>query len=141
MDKRAFLHDWFQRVWIDGELDAIGEFFTPNSQAAGVMQGLDLRPEDFEELIPALMRMLSAPTVTILRHMETDDWFWALLIVHAKTADTLSPIEFTAQVAMRFENDRIAEAYNHFDLISFFEQLGVLPPEAMALFLSGESLT
>ena len=141
MDKLAFLQNWFQRVWIDGDLDAIGEFFTPNSQAAGVMQGLDLRPEDFEELIPALMRMMSAPTVTILRHLETEDWLWALLVVRAKTADTLSPIEFTAQVAMRFDNGRIAEAFNHFDLLSFFEQLGVLPPEAMALFLSGESLT
>jgi hypothetical protein len=41
---------------------------------------------------------------------------------------------------MRYEGDRIAEAYNHFDMISFFEQLGAFPPETMALCMSGERL-
>ncbi|MDD8023756.1 MAG: nuclear transport factor 2 family protein [Paracoccaceae bacterium] len=141
MSKLALLHDWFERVWIGGDLAAIPQFFTEDSRAAGVMRGLDLGPQEFTELIPALLNLIEAPTATILRHIETDDWLWALLVVHAKSAATLEPMEFTAQVSMRYEGDRIAEAYNHFDMISFFEQLGAFPPETMALCLSGERLS
>lgn len=41
---------------------------------------------------------------------------------------------------LRFEGDLFAEAYNHFDMIAMFEHLGALPPETMALCLSGERL-
>lgn len=141
MSKLDILNAWFGRVWIGGDLAAIGDFFTANSSAAGVMRGLDMRPEDFAELIPALMRMIAEPQVEVLRHIETDDWLWVLIRVSATSVTTGAPVEFTAQISMRFEADRIAEAYNHVDLISFLEQMGALPAETLALCLSGERLS
>jgi hypothetical protein len=44
-------------------------------------------------------------------------------------------------MAIRFEGDRFAEAYNHFDMLTMFENLGALPPETLALCLSGERLS
>ncbi|MDF2143126.1 nuclear transport factor 2 family protein [Paenirhodobacter sp. CAU 1674] len=140
MSKLTLLNDWFERVWVGGDLAAIPQFFTEDSRAAGVMRGLDLGPQEFAELIPALLSLIEDPSATVLRHIENRDWLWALLLVRAKSAETLEPIEFTAQVAMRYEGERIAEAYNHFDMISFFEQLGAFPPETMALCMSGERL-
>lgn len=141
MSKLDILNAWFGRVWIGGDLAAIGDFFTPNSAASGVMRGLDMRPEDFAELIPALMRMIDTPQVEVLRHIETDDWLWVLMRITATSAHSGATVEFTAQISMRFEGDRIAEAYNHFDLLSFLEQMGALPAETLALCLSGERLS
>lgn len=140
MEKLQILQNWFARVWIGGELDAIGEFFTEAALASGVMPGLELQRDEFAELIPALMGMISDPTVEIPRWFEGGDWLWVLMRIRANSTQDLSPIDFTAQIAMRFEGNRIAEAYNHFDLIAFLEQVGALPPETMALCLSGEHL-
>lgn len=140
MEKLAILQDWFSRVWIGGDLAAIGAFFTEEALASGVMPGLELQRDDFAELIPALMRMIVEPRVEIPRWFEGGDWLWVLMRIQAKSAQNLAPIDFTAQISMRFEGNRIAEAYNHFDLIAFLEQVGALPPETMALCLSGEHL-
>ena len=85
----------------------------------------------------------SPPTptaVTTLRAVETGDWLWMLVQVTGISAQDGRDLSFTGQVAMRFEGDKIAEAYNHFDFISFFEQIGALPEETIALCLSGEQL-
>lgn len=141
MTKLDILNAWFARVWIAGDYAAIETFFTPDSAASGVMRGLDLRPADFAELIPALMRFIESPAVDVLRSMETDDWLWVLARITATAAQSGAPVDFTAQIAMRFEGERIAEAYNHVDLVSLLEQLGALPAETLALCLSGERLS
>lgn len=138
--KLDILQDWFQRVWIGGELDRIGDYFTPASQASGLMTGLEMRPDEFRELVPALRFMLDEPELRIERHVETPDWLWALINVRARAADSQQPLEFSGQMMIRFEGNRFAEAFNHFDMIAMFEQLGALPPETMALCLSGERL-
>ena len=138
--KLDILQEWFQRVWIGGDLDRIGDYFTPASQASGLMAGLDVRPDEFRELVPALRFMLNNLVLTVERHVETPDWLWALVTVRAHAADFQAPVEFSGQLMIRFEEDRFAEAFNHFDMIAMFEQLGALPAETMALCLSGERL-
>lgn len=140
MSKLDIFNSWFSRVWVGGELGTIAEYFTEDSSASGVMRGLDMRPEDFAELIPALMRMIDAPQMEVLRHIETEAWLWVLVRLRATSARTGAAVEFTAQISMRFEGERIAEAYNHVDLLGFLEQLGALPEETLALCLSGERL-
>lgn len=140
ISKLDLVQKWYQRVWIGGDLGAISDYFTADVQAAGVMPGLDLRPADFAELIPALMRLVVHPSFTVLRHLETDDWLWALIRFQAQTAAELAPVDVTSQLCVRFSDGRIAEAYNHVDMLSFFEQLGALPADTMALCLMGERL-
>jgi hypothetical protein len=139
MSRIASMQAWFQRVWVDQDLEGIEDSFT-HRDAAGGLRGLDLRPEDFRELVPAMRALFDAPKITVLRAVETDDWLWILLQVDGVGVPTGEALSFTGQVALRFEGEKIAEAYNHFDFISFFEQLGALPPETIALCLSGETL-
>lgn len=139
-DKLAFMADWFQRVWIDGDLDAIGGFFAPRSVARGLMTGLDMQPDEFREIIPAIMSLISTPVIRVVRHCETDDWLWALVTVEAKAARSLAPVQFSGQIMTRFSDGKIAEAFNQFDMIALFEQIGAMPAETVALCLSGEQL-
>jgi hypothetical protein len=138
--KTDMLQDWFNRVWIGGDTAAIDAFFVPKPVASGLMTGLDMQPAEFKELIPALQSMLVAPEISVARMIETEDWLWVLLSVRARTAHTHEPVEFSGQMAIRFENGLFAEAYNHFDMVTMFEHLGALPPETLALCLSGERL-
>ncbi|MCL7466413.1 nuclear transport factor 2 family protein [Phaeovulum sp. NW3] len=141
MDRKLdLLQNWLQRVWIDGYLDTIDQFFTPAACARGLMAGLDIHPDEFAELVPALRALLTGIDVQIARHVGTGDWLWALITVKARARHSLAPVEFSGQLMLRFEGDLFAEAYNHFDMIAMFEHLGALPPETMALCLSGERL-
>lgn len=140
MTKLDLLDDWYRRVWVESDLDAIDSFFTPRSVASGLMDELQVGPEDFREFVPAVMRLIREPVVMIDTHMDTGDWLWALVTISAKSAKSMTPVKFSGQVMMRVENGKIAEAFNHFDFITFFEQLELLPPHTVALCLSGERL-
>lgn len=140
MDKLSFLQDWYQKVWIEGDMGAIEAFFDPDSVANGLMRDLQVGPEDFRALVPAILRLVRDQVVRIERHVETDDWLWALIVVEARAARTMKPVRIDGQVMMRFEGGKIAEAFNHFDYITFFEQVELMPADTMALCFSGEVL-
>ena len=78
--------------------------------------------------------------IRIDRSIEAGDWLWAQISVHAVTAEGMAPICAAGQVMMRIEGDRITEAYNAFDFLTFFQQAGLLPEDAFLLLLSGERL-
>ncbi|SOB93070.1 nuclear transport factor 2 family protein [Rhodobacter maris] len=140
MGKLDILRDWYDRVWIAGDLDAINDFFPQGTEATGIMPGLSLAPRDFAEFIPLMRSLVTDLRYEVLRHAEGDDWLWALLRFQGKTRRDHRPIDVSSQVAVRFTGDRFAEAYNMTDMITFFEQIGALPEQAMALCLMGEQL-
>ena len=140
MDKIARLEEWYRTVWLQGDLRAIVNFFPPDAFETGFMPGHSMRPADFAELVPLLMRLVSDPSYEILRHFETEDWLWVLVRFRATAKSNGAPIEFTSQLAVRFEGNRFREAFNHADMLSFFGQIGALPAEVMALCLMGEQL-
>lgn len=140
MTKLDLLKDWYQRIWIDGDLDAIDSFFAPASAASGLVADLAVGPDDFRALIPAILRLIREPTFSIDRHLDAGDWLWALVVVKAKAAGSMADVVVPGQVMMRVENGKIVEAFNQFDFLALFEQLDLLPPNAFMLCLSGEAL-
>ena len=140
MSNLDILKDWYDRVWIGGDLAAIADFFPPGTGAAGIMPGLSLGAHDFAELIPMMTRLVTDLQYEVARHVEADDWLWALVRVQGRAARSRAPIDISTQVAVRFENGRFVEAYNNADMLAFFEQIGALPENTMALCLMGERL-
>jgi len=43
-------------------------------------------------------------------------------------------------VFCRFKDGQIVEAYNSFDFVGFFEQLGLLPESTIAICMSGQPI-
>jgi hypothetical protein len=140
MARLDILKDWYDRVLLGGDMAAIAEFFPPGVQAMGIMPSLSLGSGDFAELIPAMKQLVIDLGYTVERHVEAEDWLWALIRFHGRAARTLAPIDITAQVAVRFAGGRFVEAHNTADMLSFFEQIGALPADTMALCLMGEQL-
>lgn len=140
MTNLDILSEWYRRVWIEGDLAAIDDYFAPSAGAEGIMADGQVSAEDFRAFVPAMRAHVRDPSFEITRSIETPDWVWAQLSVRAVTAQGLDPVSVSGQVACRFEAGRIVEAYNSFDFIPFFEQAGLLPRDALLLLLSGERL-
>ena len=124
----AALKAWFEKVWVNGDVDAVDEFFSPDGHAEGMMTGFEIGPDDFKELVPAVRAHLRDLTISVDRSLASGEWFWALVRLNAKSAATLEPVMIGGQVMMRVGPDgKIVEAFNNFDFIAFFEQIGALP--------------
>ncbi|MBZ4021459.1 hypothetical protein CKO11_03140 [Rhodobacter sp. TJ_12] len=140
MSHLDILKNWYDRVWIGGDIAAIPEFFPEDSAANGLLPDLSLTPRDFAEFIPAMQAVVQDMHYEILRHIETEDWLWALVRFHGYARRNAAPVDMTSQVAVRIANGQFVEAHNTTDMLQFFEQIRALPQNAMALLLSGEQL-
>ncbi len=140
MSHLALLNDFYKTAWIDGDIAAIDRYFTARTEAHGMMGEGEVGPEDFKVLIPAFRAGIRDITVRYNRVVEMGDWLFAHVTAEALTANGLDPVRASGMCMMRVENGLVAEAYNSFDFLSFFEQMGQLPNEALALLLSGETI-
>ena len=140
MSHLTLLNDFYQTVWIDGDLTAIDRFFRPRTEAHGILADGQVGPEDFKVVVPAFRALMRDMRVVIDRHVEMGDWLWAHVSLHAMTATGMDPVQAAGMVMMRVEDGFVREAYNSFDFITFFEQTGLLPRDAFALMLSGEAI-
>ena len=140
MTKLELLGNWYRRVWVEADPDAIDDYFAPRAGANGLMPDGQVSAEDFRALVPALLSLVRNLRIEVDRSIETDDWLWAQITVHATHAQGVNQIRASGQIMMRIEGDKIVEAYNAFDFITFFEQAGLLPEDAFLLLLSGERI-
>lgn len=140
MTKLELLREWYRRVWVEADPGAIDDYFAPRAGADGLMPDGQVSAEDFRALVPALLSVVRNLRIEIDRSIETEDWLWAQITVHAIHAQGMEPIRAGGQIMMRIEGTKIVEAYNAFDFITFFEQVGLLPADAFLLLLSGERI-
>ncbi len=139
MSQLELLKQWYDRVWIQQDLDAIGRFFTPDVEAQGVMD-FGVGPDDFRVLAEALLAQVEISEIRFDREVEMGDWVWATLTVRAVTLADRAPVHTTGQIMVRITNGQVVEAYNQIDFLTFFEQMGYLPADSLALCLSGEGI-
>lgn len=140
MSKKDILEEWYQRVWIEGDLNAIDEMFMPDTKAAGLVPEMRMGPDEFRELVPMFLDMVENPKVTLDKVMEDGDWASALYSMRVTDSATGKPVMGTGQLFARFEGDKMVETYNSFDFMSFFEQVGLLPEQSLALCLTGQRI-
>ncbi len=140
MSHLTLLNDFYKTVWIDGDLASIDRFFQPRTEAHGILADGQVGAEDFKVIVPAFRAMMRDMRVSVDRHVEMDEWLWAHVSLHAVTIVGANPVHAAGMVMMRVENGQVAEAYNSFDFITFFEQIGLLPRDSFALLLSGEAI-
>jgi SnoaL-like polyketide cyclase len=140
MQKIDILRAWYQRVWVDQDLDAIDSFFAPRTGADGIMPDGQVGAEDFRALVPALTARVRDLAIDIDRWHDSGDWLWAQITARALPAGGSRMVAAQGQVMLRFDGDLIAESYNTFDFLTLFSQVGQLPEDALLLLLSGERL-
>jgi len=139
MDGRRILETWFRQVWIDGDFDAVDRMFPATTEATGLMD-FAVRAEDIKAVVPAFRALVATPSLRIERVIESGDWISALVTFHGTAITTGRPVAVSGQLMVRVQGGVFTEAYNHMDLLGFFEKIGALPDNAVALALAGEPI-
>ena len=129
----SILHEWFHRVWTEGDRNAVYELLAPNA----VIHELNERSEDargpeefllffdrFRSAIPDMKTEAEEPLAVGDRVAAR----WTATGTH--TGDQLGfpatqqKLRVSGMSFARIENGRIAEGWNIWDRLAFMQQLG-----------------
>jgi steroid delta-isomerase-like uncharacterized protein len=140
-ENKALVRRWFEEVWNRGRAEAIDEMFAEDGVAyglagdAGSLRGpAAFRPfhRSFREAFPDI-------EVVVEDVIAEGDKLAARCSVRAKhQGDTLGfratgrPMEITGMTFARVRDGKIVEAWNNFDFMAMFGQLGALRLDAPA---------
>lgn len=140
MTRAEILREWYDRVWEQGDLDAIGELFAPSTMAEGLIPEMQVGVDDFRDFVMAFQQLVGDMKVDLPLVIEHGDWVSAVVRIHTSRADNGAPVEVTGQVMARVAGGKMTEAYNQVDFISLFEQLGQFPADTLPISMTGQRL-
>ena len=135
-ENKALVRRWFDEVWNKGREEAIDEMFAADGIAHGLgdesnktMRG----PVDYKPFFRTFRSAFPGIEVLVEDTIAEGDKVAARCRVRGKhESDSLGfaatglPTEFTGITIVRIEGGKIVEAWNNFDFMTMFKQLGAL---------------
>ena len=140
MSHADLLREWYSEVWEQGNTDAIDRYFAPETMAEGLIPEMQVGADDFRDLVMAFRHILGEIHVDLPKIIENGDWVSAIIHLRTTRADNGAPLQATGSVVGRIKDGRMVEAYNQFDFISLFEQLGQFPQDTLPVCMTGQRL-
>ena len=139
-DNVALVRRWFEEVWNKGRAEAIDELFDEEGLAHGLADetGAPLRgPANFRVFHSRFREAFPGVEVIVDDAISEGDRVAARCTVRGRHeggtlgfAATQRAVEFTGMTFARVRGGKIVEAWNNFDFMSMFQQLGALRLEA-----------
>ncbi|HEX8119556.1 MAG TPA: ester cyclase [Pyrinomonadaceae bacterium] len=139
-DNAAVVRRWFEEVWNKGRADAIEEMFDEEGVAHGLADesGAGLRgPAHFRVFHQRFREAFPGVEVVVDDTVSEGDKVAARCTVRGRheghslgLAATNRPVEFSGITFARIRDGKIVEAWNNFDFMSMFQQLGALRLDA-----------
>ena len=133
---KALVRRWFEEVWNKGRSDAISEMFADEGIAHGLSDDPvnPLRgPAGFLPFHAQFREAFPNIEVVVEDQIAEGDLVATRCSVRGKhTGDSLgfaatqSPVEFTGITITRIKDGKIAEAWNNFDFMKMYRQLGAI---------------
>lgn len=135
-ENKALIRRWFEEVWNKGREDAIDEMFAADGIAHGLTDesGEAMRgPIDYKPFFRSFRTAFPDIEVIVEDTVSEGDKVAARCRVRGKhQSDTLGfaatqqPMDITGITIVRVRDGKIVEAWNNFDFMSMFRQLGKL---------------
>lgn len=133
MAEAEFMHRWFEEVWNNQNEAAIEEMFA----ADGVGHGLGAEPIVGPEMFKVFHRAFVSAYPDLKVHVEDTVVEGDKIAVRCRVtgshdghgigiAPTNTPVEFTGMVIVRMKDGKIAEAWNEFNFMEMYKQVGAL---------------
>ena len=136
MAYETYLHRWFEEVWNNRREDAIDEMAAEDVVAHGLTdeKGETVSGrEGFKTLHRAFLSAYPDLKITVEDAITEGDKIAARCTVRAThageglgVAPTNQPIEFTGLVIVKIKDGKIVEAWNEFDFMKMYSQVGAL---------------
>jgi steroid delta-isomerase-like uncharacterized protein len=127
---------WFEEVWNKGRADAIDEMLSPNAVVHGLSDDstVPLRgPEDFKPFHRRFRDAFPGLTVSVDDLVAEGDKVTARCSVRGiHEGDSLgfdatqAEVEFDGIAIVRIEDGMIVEAWNNFDFMKMYQQVGAI---------------
>ena len=127
---------WFDEVWNKGREEAIDEMFAADGIAHGLADEAGnalLGPQEFKPFFRKFRSAFPEMKVVVEDTVAEGDKVAARCSVRGQHqsdslgfAATGQATEFTGITIVRIENGKIAEAWNNFDFLTMYKQLGAL---------------
>ena len=128
-------HRWFEQVWNQQREDAIDELLAKDCIAHGLVDatGAEVRgPEGFKAFYRGYRQMFPDMRISVEDTVVEGDSVAARCVVTAThtgpgitSAPTGKPVTITGMCFLRIKDGQIAEAWNNFDFLTLYQQLGM----------------
>jgi predicted ester cyclase len=129
----SLLSRWFQEVWNNGNEKVIHELITGDAIAHGITdENLHRGPDGFKSFYNDFRNQFSNIVVTVDDVISQDDFEAGRCNVKAIHTESGRSVEFTGICMARIQNGKIAEAWNNFDFLKMYQQLGYKLVQAQA---------
>jgi steroid delta-isomerase-like uncharacterized protein len=135
-ENKQLLHRWFEEVWNNGRAEAIEEMFDENGIAHGLSEDPSnpiKGPSGYRPFYTTFRKAFPNIMVVVEDMIAEGDKVAARCSVRAKhegefmgRAATQAPVEFTGITIVRIHNGKIVEAWNNFDFMTMYKQIGSL---------------
>jgi len=125
-DKKTTLcFRWFKEVWNEEKEQAIETLLSQDCFAHGINtedgpKGVD----GFKVFYQNFKKQFQDIHINVLDVISQDNMECAHTEVSAIHSETGTPVKFSGLVLVRIENGKIAEAWNHYDFLIMYQQLG-----------------
>jgi len=136
MTPDSILRDWFQKVWNEGDENSITRLAHPEAVIHGLAADSGEPVKGTAQFVPFFRAMRSAiPDLHI--HVERTISEGAYTTGHCvvtghhtgaglQVGATNSAVRFEGMATLRIANGQIVEAWNFFDFLTFYRQLGIV---------------
>jgi steroid delta-isomerase-like uncharacterized protein len=135
-ENKALFRRWFEEVWNQGRTEAIDELFAADGVAHGLAgaDGEELRgPAGFREFHRSFREAFPDIRVTVEDVLAEGDRVAGRCAARATHragtlgfAATNRPVAFEGMCIARISDGQIVEAWNSFDFMTMYQQLGVM---------------
>ena len=136
MADAAFIHRWFEEVWNKKREDAVDEMLAEDGVGHGLAgpDGEQIRgPESFKKLQRAFLSAYPDLRITVEDTVVEGDKIAARCRVTGShkgegvgVAPTDNKVEFTGMLMVRVKDGKIVEAWNEFNFMEMYSQVGAL---------------
>jgi steroid delta-isomerase-like uncharacterized protein len=133
---KQLIKRWFEEVWNKGRAEAIDEMFGAEGIAHGLSEDENnpvRGPKDFKIFHKTFRDAFPGITVTVEDTISEGDKVAARCSVHGKheadsfgVAATQAPVAFTGVAIVRIKDGKIVEAWNNFDFMKMYRQIGAI---------------
>ena len=121
--KSTLTYRWFQEVWNSGHRESIDEILDADGVVHGI-EGINVPgPEGFKVFYDNFRQQFPKIHVEVEDTVSQEDYETSRCTVTA-TDNNNHTVKFTGMTFLRISDDKIVEAWNNFDFLSMYQQLG-----------------
>ena len=121
----ALLYKWFTDVWNNDDESSIDKLMTHDSTAKGILKEEHPKgAEGFKIFFKDFRSQFHDVKIDIEDVIAQDDMEAARTVVNAIHTQTGKKVTFSGLCMVKVANGKIAEAWNNYDFLNLYEQLG-----------------